>query len=92
MIQSLAERIHTIGNDNLNLTGKIQSMWIDYETLQKGTEILSEKIHTVEIHNQNLLKSYDKLADRIFLKEGNLHTIQIISKDEKISLIEILIP
>ena len=49
MVQSLAERIHTIENDNLNLTGKIQSMSMGYEILQNGTERLSEGIHTVEI-------------------------------------------
>ena len=57
MIQFLAEKIHTIENDNLNLTGKIQSMSMGYETLQKGTERLSERIHIVEFDNQNLLKS-----------------------------------
>lgn len=36
---------------------------------------LSERIHTVEIDNQNLLKSYEKLADRTFLLEGNLYAI-----------------
>lgn len=50
-IQSLAERIYTIENDNLNLTDKIQSMPIGYETLQKDTERLSKRIHTVEIDN-----------------------------------------
>ena len=87
-IQSLAERIHTIENDNLNLTGKIQSMSMGYEILQNGTERLSEGIHTVEIDNRNLLKSYDKLSDRTSLQEGNQHAIQIIAKDEEISLME----
>ena len=50
--------------------------------MPKGTEKLSERIHTVEFDNQNLLKSYDRLADRVSLQEGNLHTIQIMSKDE----------
>ena len=34
------------------------------------------------------LKSYDRLADRISLQEGNLHTIQIMSKDEMFSFKE----
>ena len=41
-------------------------MTIVYETLQNGTERLSERFHTVEIENQNLLKTYDKLSDRRF--------------------------
>ena len=53
----LAEKINTIEKDNINLTDKIQSM-------SKGAEKLSERIHTVEFNNQNLLKSYDKLADK----------------------------
>ena len=57
------------------MTDKIQSM-------SKGTEKLSEIVHTVEFYNQNLLKSYDRLADRVSLQEGNLYTIQIMSKDE----------
>ena len=63
------------------MTDKIESM-------SKGTEKLSERIHTVEFDNQNLLKSYDRLADRVSLQEGNLHTIQIMSKDEMLSLKE----
>ena len=54
-------------------------MSMGYETLQKGTERLSERIHTAEIDNQNLFQSYDKLADRTFFQEGNLHSIRIIT-------------
>ena len=35
-----------------------------------------------------MLKSYDRLADRVSLQDGNLHTIQIMSKDEVLSLKE----
>ena len=48
------------------MTDKIESM-------SKDTEKLSERIHTVEFDNQNFLKSYDILADRVSLQEGNLH-------------------
>ena len=61
------------------MTDKIQYM-------SKHAEKLSERIHTFDFENQNLLKSYDKLADGISLQEGNLHTIQLIPKDEKLSL------
>ena len=63
------------------MTDKIESM-------SKDTEKLSERIHTVEFDNQNLLKkkSYDRLSDGVLLHEGNLHTIQIMSKDEVLSL------
>ena len=56
------------------------------ESKSKGTEKLSERIHTVKFDNQNLFKSYDRLADRLSLQEGNLHTIQIMSKDKMLSL------
>ena len=61
-------------------------MSMGYETLQNGTERFSERIHTVETDNQNLLKSYNKPADTTFLLENNLQAIQITSKDEEISL------
>ena len=78
-IKSYLKKINTIEKGNINLTDKIESM-------SKGTEKLSERIHTVEFDNQNLLKSYDKLADRLSLQDGNLHAIQIMSKDEMLSL------
>ena len=43
--------------------------------MSKGTEKLSGRIQSVEFDNQNLLKSYDKLADRVSLQDGNLYTI-----------------
>lgn len=59
-MQSLAERIHTVENDNLNLIGKIQSMLMGYKTLQKGTERLSQIIYIDETDNKNPLKCYGK--------------------------------
>ena len=44
-------------NDNHNLAGKTHSMSMGYETVQNGTERLSEKIHTIEIDNQNLFEN-----------------------------------
>lgn len=32
--------------------------------------------------------SYEKLSDQISLLEGNLHVIQIISKDDKVTLMD----
>ena len=59
-------------------------------TLQKGTERLSERFHTVEIENQNLLKKLmiNYQIEDSFFQDGNLHAIQIISKDEKTSSME----
>ena len=59
---------------------KIQSM-------SKDAEKVSERIHTVEFNNQNLLKYYEKLGGRICLHEGNLHTTQIISKNKELPFI-----
>ena len=79
--EQLVEKINTIEKDNINLTDKIQSML-------KGAETLSERICAVEFNNQNLLKSYDRLMDKVSLQEGNMHTIKIMSKDETLSLLD----
>ena len=62
------------------LTVKIHSMSMGYEALQNGTERFSERIHTVETDNQNLLKSYNKPAGTTFLLENNLHAIHMIKR------------
>lgn len=80
--EKLAERIHTMEIDSLNLTEKNHSMSMGHESLLQGTEKLSERIHAVKIDNQNLLKCCDKSTDRTYLQENNLNTIQIISKGE----------
>ena len=67
--------------DNINLTDKIQSM-------PQGADKLSERIYTLEFDNQNLLKSYNKLTDRVSFLESNLYTIEAISMDGKIFLME----
>ena len=56
--------------------------------MSKGAEKLSERIHNVEFDNQNLLKSCCKLAHRGSLQVGDLHIIEIISKNDKLSLME----
>ena len=33
-------------------------------------------------------ESYDKLTEKLFLQDGNLHAIQVMSKDEMLSLKE----
>ena len=99
MIQSLqtnnvqlVDRINTIKNQKL--PEKINTNKIDInlayktESISKSTKKLSERIHTVEFDNQNLLKCYDRLADRVFLQDGNLHTIQVMFKNGMLSLKE----
>ena len=54
----------------------------------KGVETLSERIHAADFNNQNLLKSYDRLTDKVSLQEGNKYAINIISKDEWLSLLD----
>lgn len=77
----LAEKSNTFENDNINLTDKIQSM-------SKDALKLSEHIHIVEFDNYILPKSYKLGADRVSHQEGTRHAIQIIFKDEKLSLMK----
>lgn len=77
----LAEKNNIIENDNINLTVKIQSM-------SKNALKLSKSIHTVEFDNYILPKSYKLWADRVSHQEGTMHAIQIIFKDEKLSLMK----
>ena len=65
------KKCNTIEKGNINLTDKIESM-------SKATEMLFDKIHTAEFDNQNLLKSYDRLADRVPLQDGKLHAIHVL--------------
>ena len=88
MIQSLQTdnnqikgKISTLEKDTTNLMNKTQSM-------TEGAETLSERIHAVEYNNQNLLNSYNRLADRVSFREGNMYTIKIMSKDETLSLLD----
>lgn len=63
-------------------------MSMGYKTLQNSTDRFSEKIQTLEIDYQNLLKRFEKLADRTSFLEDNLHATQTITKDENLSLME----
>ena len=56
--------------------------------ISKGTRKLSERIHAVEFDIQNLSKSFDKVADRMYLQDGNLQDIQEKPKEEMLSLKE----
>ena len=53
---------------------------------------LSDRIHTVECINQALSEGYDRLTDKMSLQEGNTHAIEIMSKDETLSLLDRLHP
>ena len=56
--------------------------------MSKGAEKLSERLHTVEFHNQNLLKIYNRITDKVSFQEDNMHAIQIMFKDETLSLLD----
>ena len=56
--------------------------------MSKGTEKLFERIYTIEFDSQEWLKSYDRLTDRVSLQKGSLYTVQIMPKDEMLSLKE----
>ena len=56
--------------------------------MSKGSEKLSEIICAIEVNNWNLLKSYDRLTDKLSLQEGNMHAIKIMSKDETLLLLD----
>ena len=56
--------------------------------MTKSTEKLPKRIHNIKFDNQNLLTSYDRLADSVYLQVSNLCTIQIMFKDEMLSLRE----
>ena len=53
-----------------------------------GTETLFKRICSAECINQTLLKGYDRLIDRMSLQKGNVHAINIMSKDEILTLLD----
>ena len=78
--EQLVVKINTMERHSISLTEK--------SSMLKGAETLSERIHAADFNNQNLLKSYDKLTDKLSLQEGNKDAIKIISKDESLSLLD----
>ena len=42
----------------------------------------------LNLTNLNLLKSYDRLIDKVSLQEDNMHDIKIMFKDEALSLLD----
>ena len=54
--------------------------------LTKGTRNLPERVQAVEFDFQKLSQSFDKVTDRIYLQDGNLHDIQGLFKEEILSL------
>ena len=56
-------------------------------SVREGAKTMSEIIHTVKCINRTLLKGCDRLTGRMSLQEGNMHAIEIMSKDETLSLL-----
>ena len=56
------------------------------DSLSKGTKKLPERIHAVEFDFEKLSQSFDKVTDKIYLQDGNLHDIQGQFKEEILSL------
>ena len=56
------------------------------DSLSKGTRKLPERIQAVEFDFEKLSQSFDKVTDRIYLQDGNLHDIQGQFKEEIQSL------
>ena len=55
--------------------------------MMEGSKTLSERIQAFECINKNMLNSYDRLTYRVSLQEGNIYSIEIMSKDEMLSLL-----
>ena len=78
--EQLAGKINTLKTDTISLTDKIQSV-------SKGAETLSERIHAAEFNNQNPLKTYARLTDKVSLQGGNVCAIKIMAEDVTLSLL-----
>ena len=80
----LVEKIKIIENQRLSeqmntMTGKIDS-------ISKGTRKVPKRVHTVQFYGQKLSQSFDKVTDRMYLQDGNLHGIQNKFKEDMLSL------
>lgn len=56
--------------------------------MQNVVEKLFERIHTFKFNNLNLVKSYKRLTNRVYLQKGNMHAIHIMSNNETLSLLK----
>ena len=52
----------------------------------KGTGKLPERVQAVEFDIQKLSQSFDKVTDRMYLQDGNLHNIQEKLKEDMLLL------
>ena len=68
------------------LIDRINTMIGKIDSLSKGTKKLPERIQAVEFDFEKLSQSFDKVTDRIYLQDGNLHDIQGQFKEEILSL------
>ena len=66
------------------MTHNLQSMMVSVETL-------AERIKIIECENRTLLNRCDTLIDRIFIQEGTVHAMMIISKEGMLSLTDKLL-
>ena len=74
-------KFSSLEKDTADLAHKTQSMTVDAETL-------FERICTVECINRTLSKKNDRLTDRMSLQEGNMHAVKIMSKYERLCLLD----
>ena len=58
------------------------------DSISKGTRKLPERVQAVEFDVQTLSQSFDKVTDRMYLQDGNLHDIQEKFKEDMLSLKE----
>ena len=62
------------------LIDRINTMIGKIDSLSKGTKKLPERIQAVEFDFEKLSQSFDKLTDRLYLQDGNLHDILVSSR------------
>lgn len=90
--EQLIDRIKII--ENQRLSEQVDTMTDKIDSISKGTRKLPERVQvTVEFDVQTLSQSFDKVTDRMYLQDGNLHDIQekfeyMLSLKEKIKALE----
>ena len=77
--EQLVDRIKIIKNQRLS--EQVDTTIDRIDSIYKGTRKIAEIIHTVEFDIQKLSKSFDKVTDRMYLQDGNLHNIKEKSKE-----------